>query len=528
MPNALAIVLHAHLPLLTGEPERDWLFEAMAETYVPLLEALEGLAETNQGPLLALSLSPTLCAMLADEATATGFVEYLDARIALADQTARAAPDSSTSEAARFHAEFYLHVRELFDRKCSRQLLSRFARLRDSGHVELLTTAATHAILPLASTDGAIHAQIAIACVEHERHFGHRPRGFWLPECAYRPGIEEFLAREGIDYFVVAAHAVLHATPKPASGPLLPVLCPNRLAAFPIDIESAKQVWCRNEGYPGHASYREFHRDIGFDAPYHEIKPFLHEDGLRRSLGVRCFRVTGDVPLGAKLPYEPQSAYAQAREHAGDFVQARSQQHHQAASDLGVDPLLLVAYDAELFGHWWFEGVHFLKEVLNLASAPASSITLTTPDQYLQNAGQLQQVQPATSSWGEGGYFDRWLSPANDWIYPELHEAEATMAHFAACFPMATEPVTRALRHMARELLLAQSSDWAFMISQGDTSDYGAQRTRLHLARFAELAEHLQADSVDTERLALLERDYTLFPNIDHRLWAPSSPPPPG
>lgn len=521
MPHAsLAIILHAHLPYLVNGPQNDWLFEAMAETYVPLLDMLERLPKREQGPILALSLSPTLCEMLSASDLADRFLHYVQQRIEIAQRAAQDASAALSADAARFHVRFYQHIRSLYESRYAGRMLQAFAELSRGGQIELLTTAATHAVLPLLATRQSLHAQVAIACANHEKHFGRRPRAFWLPECAYSPGIETALAGQGIDCFVVAPHAFLHAEPRPLHGPYAPALCPNRVAAFALDIESAKQVWSRQNGYPGDPWYREFHRDVGFDAAYDDIESFLHHDGVRRSLGVRCFRITGDVPLHAKLPYEPERAFVRAQAHAADFVQRRVEQTQNLAKDLQFSPLVMVGYDAELFGHWWFEGVAFLEEVLKRVTQSACPLALTTPVAFLEQAGQLQCLQPAESTWGRGGYFTAWVDPVNDWIYLRIHAAEEAMAELAQMFPDASDLTTRALKQAGRELLLAQSSDWAFMMSQGETGDYGAERFRLHIGRFTKLAEQTQRGEIEAEWLAQIEEADAVFPEMDYRAWA--------
>ena len=507
-PPQLMALLHAHLPYVADGPEQDWLFEAMAETYVPLLATLERMQGHCRGPLLALSFSPVLCEMLAADQTHARLGAYLDERIAAAGAAVASAGSAEEAGAARFYVGLYERTQTRAASLTHRGLLGAFRDLEAGGVVELLTTAATHALLPLLANSQSVRAQLATAREAHQRHFGKPPRGLWLPECGYAPGLEEAAAAEGFDYLFLAGHGVLDADPRPQCGPFAPVVLPNRVAAFPLDADSGQRVWNRHAGYPGSPWYREFHRDLGFE----RARP--------RRRGIGLHRVTGDVPLHEKAWYDPQHATDQARLDAGDFVRYVQEQAHALAGELGVAPLVTVAFDAELFGHWWLEGVDFLEAVLRGLSEPDDAVSLATPSEFLARAGRLQRVQPAASTWGRGGYFATWLDPSNDWIYPLLHRAEERLIELANGHNTPDALLRRALNQAARELMLAQSSDWPFMMSQGDKGEYAARRIRQHLDRFESLAQQISSAAVDVPGLRGLEAKDTVFPQLDYRLWA--------
>lgn len=541
-----SLILHAHLPFVRHPEhpemlEEDWLFEAITEVYLPLVDALARLRAEGCKPRLTLSVSPTLCEMLADDLLRARYTRHLDTLLALAakelSRTFREEPQSHT--AARFNYETLRAARRLWEETHARDLIRAFAALQDAGALEIITCAATHGLLPLVSTVEARRAQVRVAVANYRKHFKREPRGIWLPECAYTAGLEELIAEAGVEYFVVESHAVLNGEPRPRYGVHAPVKCANGVAAFARDLETGEQVWSASIGYPGDPAYREFYRDLGWDAPLEHLRPHLHADGRRRNLGIKYHRVTGrDVPLSHKQPYDPQTAAARARQHARHFVDERIKQVVRLRDALGGRaPVVVAPYDAELFGHWWFEGVQFLESVFRLLHERRDVIGSVTPGDLLDDGETMQTQRLATSSWGEGGHFKVWLSDANAWVYPLQHAAEARMTALADRFTYedhrdeaatndaiiddhrVRELTARALKQCARELLLAQSSDWAFQMHGGSTADYAAARFRSHVARFNALADQVEREEIDEPLLFEIERRDNLFAEIDPEIY---------
>jgi 1,4-alpha-glucan branching enzyme len=279
-------------------------------------------------------------------------------------------------------------------------------------------------------------------------------------------------------------------------------------------------VWSAEEGYPGDPLYREFYRDAGWDAPLPLLAPILG-DGPRKNVGIKLSRITGKVPLHEKEAYVPAWASERARVHARHFLSERRKQIASVEAEIGVEPLLVAPYDAELFGHWWYEGPQFLEALFRAAAEPSegTGVTLTTPVEWLAKNPVAQRVTPAPSSWGDRGYWDVWLNGENAWIYRHLHRAEEHMVELATRF-VAPHPLeARALTQAARELLLAQSSDWAFIISMKTAVPYAVKRTRLHLASFDRLYHELLEGRVDEAHLAELEYRSPIFSELDWRTW---------
>ncbi len=512
MPDSyLCLFLNAHLPYVRHTEqddflEEDWFLEAVIETYMPLVDALEGLLREGVPYRLAVSLSPTLCEMLADDLLLSRCRRRIERLHTLAAEEARRhAPDPEVSRVASMYESRFAHLGELF-RSWGGDILARFRGLAENGAVELLTTAATHAVLPLLRREESVRAQVRIGVRNHEKHFGRRPGGFWLPECAYGRGVDRFLRAEGIEYSFVDSHGLAYASPKPRYSCFRPVRSEGGVAFFARDPESAREVWSRDEGYSGHPDYREFHRDLGYDADEEYIRSRIFPGGGRRHTGIKYHRITGRVPLGEKLIYDPEAASSRAREHAKDFVRKRLEQAGRLSGAMKESPVIACLYDAELFGHWWFEGVEFLTEVLRLL-AQQDGLALTTPSSMLDASGQLQTCEPAASSWGYRGYFETWVNASNDWVLPVVHAAEDSVARIPAAD-------SRIRVQALRELLLLQASDWPFIISCDTHVEYAVRRIREHSEKLEHLAAMVGRNDLDRPGLAEMEARDPIFPEL--------------
>jgi len=529
MKGALAIVLHAHLPYVRHPEypeflEEDWLYEAITETYLPLLEAFDRCASEGIPFRITMTMTPPLVGMLRDELLMSRYAARLDKLCELTDkELARTAGDRRMSHLARHVREHHYHLRRLFHDVYHRDLIAGFKRLQDSGHLEIITCGATHGFLPLMIHPEAQRAQIQVAAAHYRMHFGRDPRGIWLPECGYAPGIDKLLAAENIRFFFVDSHALVNAVPRPRRGVYAPVYTPSGVAAFARDPESSMQVWSADYGYPGDPVYREFYRDIGYDLDYDYMRPYIQPTGDRKNVGIKYYRITGRVPLSQKQLYDPVAARRRAEEHAASFLLNRQKQveHLRSAFGEGPPPIVVSPYDAELYGHWWFEGPIFLETLIRLA-AEQDVVKMVSPVDYLAQYPEQQLAQPPMSSWGAGGYAGVWLDQRNEYIYRHLHKAAERMIELARQFPDAEGLRRRALNQAARELLLLQASDWAFIMKTGTMVEYAQKRTREHALRFTRLYDQLKANqgaAIDEAWLSQCESRDNLFPEIDYRVY---------
>lgn len=520
------LVLHAHLPYLRHPEDPDalelhWLYQAITECYLPLLEVLERLEAEGVPFPLTLSLSPTLIAMLADPLLQQRYEEHLERLIALCDRevarTARHGPIHAT-------AQYYQHLLRRRRRQWHRyqgDLLGAWAGLWQRGRIELITTAATHGLLPLlAAEPAAVRAQLRVGLQAFQRAFGHRPPGIWLPECGYYPGLEAELGRLGLRYCFLETHALLAAEPAPPHGVHAPVEVGSGVAAFARDPECSRQVWSSREGYPGDFAYREYYRDVGFDLRPEELKPCLHPEGHRIATGLKYYRITG--PTDQKEPYDPAAGLQTADRHAGHFLWCRERQVEYLAPRLGRPPAVLAPFDAELFGHWWFEGPAWLEMLARKAHFDTRIWAFTTPSRYLAQHPPTHGAQPPLSTWGDGGYCDYWCNGENHWVWRHLHRQSARMAALAARYAgaPADSPTGRMLRQAGRELLLAQGSDWPFILRSGTQVEYARRRLLTHLGHFHHLARALEQGEGPPEWLPEAEAAACCFPDLDPAVFA--------
>lgn len=523
MPGYFSIILHAHLPFVRHPEhekflEENWLFEAITETYIPLLRVMQGWLRDGMDTRLTLTLTPTLCAMLLDPLLQERYVRHLNGLIELAEkEIQRTHFEKALNELAQMYHQRFLETREMYF-ACEQNLVRAFGKFQELGKIEIITSAATHALLPLLrGHPPSLRAQILVARDHYRECFGREPRGIWLPECAYAPELEKFLQDANLRWLVTEAHAILHADPQPRYGLFVPVFTPGGIAAFGRDPESSRQVWSRTEGYPGDPRYREFYRDIGFDLEFDYVKNYLPAPGIRGFTGIKYFRITGG---SVKKIYESRAALEAAAGHARHFLDARVAQIQKVEKIMDRPPLVLAPYDAELFGHWWHEGPEFLDFFFRKACFDQKTFSFITPGQYLQRHPTNQIAQPAASSWGEHGYWGVWLNETNEWIYPHLNVAQERMTELARRFSNPSPIERRALAQAARELLLAQSSDWPFILRTGTSPAYATKRVKEHVSRFTKIYEQLKKGTLDEPWLAEIESRDNLFPEINFSYWA--------
>lgn len=567
--GAFTFVLHSHLPYarLAGRwPHgEEWIHEAASETYIPLLQTLYDLKEEGIPYRLTLGITPILAEQLADPDVLSHFDEYLsqkieaaqkdihyfesDASVLLRDygEQFALADQPHLRDLAQWYQDWFQEIRSAFNERFGRDLIGAFRQLQDEGYIEIITSAATHAYLPLLNHDSSIRAQIGIGVRNYERLFGRPPTAIWLPECAYRPayideggrvrpGIERFLAEAGLRLFFSETHTLTggqpvgvaagdvigpygaikrrYVIPASATAPInrattfLPYYVNDSttgidaeqhsgVAVIGRDNRSGMQVWSANMGYPGDVDYREFHKKAG-------------------TSGLQYWRVTGhNIELGDKDYYHPDWARYKVEQHAEHFAHLVGDLLRNYHRETGGFGLVASNYDTELFGHWWFEGVTWLGQVLrHLAQNP--EIELTTATTHLDQHPPQHILNLPEGSWGTGGNHFTWDNPETYWMWPAIHEAEARMEALAGRFDAASADEVFVLQQAARELLLLQSSDWPFLVTTGQAREYAIQRFNQHLERFEQLAASLEQGQPDR---ALAEAYWELdkvFANLDY------------
>ena len=520
----LSLILHAHLPYVRHPEhesffEENWLFEAITECYIPLINVLDRLQKDQIDYCLTLSLSPPLISMLGDDLLQMRYLKYLHKLIELAKkEVIRTQKQLEYQELAQYYLHLFQQTLDTYQNQYKGDLLTAFKKHHATGKLELITCAATHGFLPLLNiSETAVRNQINTGIKTFKENLGFSPTGFWLPECAYYPGVETLLSEAGIDHFFIDNHGITNASQVPKNGVYAPLDCGNGVAAFGRDPDTSKQVWSSHEGYPGDYDYREYYKDIGFDLDFDYIKPYILDNEIRINTGIKYYRVTGkDFP---KELYNPVKALAKAQQHAQDFINKRQVQIETLNICMDRPPIIVAPYDAELFGHWWFEGPHWLESVLRLANEPDNNVQTLSCSDYLKQQTTHQVATPSASTWGDQGYSSYWINDSNAWIYPFLHQAEAEMEKLASDLEDLTiTPLqNRALNQAARSVLLAQASDWPFIMKSGTTTEYAIKRITDHLARFNYLHDCIRKNRINERHLIALEIMDNIFPTIDFR-----------
>jgi len=529
------LVLHSHIPYVLNHGSwphgTDWLYEAAAETYLPLLDVLKRLDEEGLKAGLNISFTPVLLEQLHSQRFRRGFLDYLTMKLEAAVNDYLYFQQSGQRELislASFWRKWYEKIFRLFVDEFSSDLVNGFARFQESGSVEIITSAATHGYLPLLSRDESIVHQVSQGRLVYQRYFGRKPAGFWLPECAYRPpyswkpplgqtdpyerkGVDETLGQEGFTYFFVDSHLLkggqalgvyLEKFPalrylwerfkeKYRPEPHRPLdfyqpylVHPSLLNVLARDEISGKQVWSRSSGYPGDGNYLEFHKK--------------HFPG-----GQRYWKITGpQIDLADKLPYEPEKAEERLEAHSDHFVWLLNETLKGRE-----EGLISALYDTELLGHWWFEGPEWLYRVVKKLSRPDSEVKPVTVSRALENIPASLIVSLPEGSWGEGEYHWIWLNDETAWIWSKIYELENK------CWSLFKDPVRlktrnpRLLKLFFQEKFLLESSDWPFLISTMTARDYAEARASLHYERARKLFDLLSEDgNLTREESFLLDR----------------------
>jgi 1,4-alpha-glucan branching enzyme len=523
----LCMVLHAHLPYVRHPEhayflEESWLYEAMTESYIPLLDVFSRLINDGIHFRITLSLSPSLMEMLKDPLLMQRYSVYLARLTELAKkERKRNRGDHRFEPVVRMYQAKFKRIRYLFEEIYRRNLVSVLRQLQETGHLEIIPSAATHAYLPhLSLYPSAVKAQIRIGLEQYRDDFGRDPSGIWFPECGFAPEFDAYIKEEGLTFFFLEAHGIIRGAPFPKYGTYLPVLCRSGISAFGRDADASRQVWSSFGGYPGDPHYRDFYRDAGFDVDQDHVRAFLRPYGTKTYTGLKYYRITGKTDR--KEPYDVHHAMKKVQEHAYHFIRSREGQVMHFFEKSRARPVITATYDAELFGHWWFEGVYWLEVLFRRIHRIGRNIGLITPSEYLrlQNGSPLMQIShPSASSWGEKGYHEVWLNDRNDYIYRHLLKATERMIDLADRFSHAEGILLRSLNQAAREILLSQHSDWTFMINNDSAAEYARKRFQTHISRFTYLYESILSGHVQERTLTEMEDRDRIFQNIDYRVY---------
>ena len=521
----VSFILHAHLPFI-HHPESDsyleeeWLFEAISETYIPLLINFKKLEDEKVDFKITMSMTPPLLSMLDNKLLQKRYIKYLETHIELCEkELERTTYDTRLNKLSKYYFDRYSNDLHIFKDVYNCNIIQGFKHFQDIGVLEIITCGATHGFFPiLFVNEKTVKAQIAVGVQTYEKYFGKKPRGIWLPECGYVPEADKYLKEFGVEYIITETHGILYANPTPIYGTCSPIVSPEGIVAYGRDLESSRQVWSSINGYPGDYNYREFYRDIGYDAPYDYIKPYIACNGVRVPTGIKYYRITGKDC--SKDYYDPQWALDSVYKQAGHFFDSRQEQINNIAKYMDKPPIILCPYDAELYGHWWYEGPLWLYTLFKKVYYDKCDFAFITPGEYIDKYPEMQECTPCRSSWGANGYNGVWLNQTNDYVHRHLHKAGDRMVELAHLFPNEQDELKKlALNQCARELLLAQSSDWLFIITNGTMVDYAKKRIKDHIGRFTKLYYSLKNNNIDKNFLNDIIQKDPIFPDINYMIY---------
>jgi 1,4-alpha-glucan branching enzyme len=574
------LVLHAHLPWVLNHgiwPHgTNWVYEAAAETYIPILMECDKLMAEGYAPKFTIDITPVLCEMLANEKFKEGFIEYCDGKVSGAQADLEEFKNrgdipkieqTNFINMANFWIEFYTRTKRYFIVTLNKEILSGFKKLQDMGHIDITTCAATHGYAPLLSKESSIHGQFKTAVNNYKKHFGIEPMGTWIAECAYRPGydwkkpigtpasgyrpgVEKFLSRNGLKYFFVDSPLLMGGVSQGVYAGRFPLLkqmwdtfqkqykeekldfnreqyepyiistkdAKNPVAFFTRDENTGLLVWSGEHGYPATGgAYLDFHKKH-------------YKDSFGGGSGLRYWKITSPkADMGSKMQYYMPDIEDLLNQNAGHYKEAIKGVLKQYKARTGQPGLLVAPYDAELFGHWWFEGPWFINRVIRFA-AMDPEVKMTTCKDYLVEHGMPNKVVSLVEgSWGQGSSHWIWFNDWCTWTWEKIYEIEPMMEQLVAKYINRTEPeMQRLLKQLARENLIMQASDWQFLISTWSARDYAENRFTLHFENCKRLGNMIdrfgtgqKIDDGEWEFLARLEDVDDIFEEIDISAWLP-------
>jgi 1,4-alpha-glucan branching enzyme len=508
-----------YLPLKVSA-EEQWFFEALSDTYLPLLEVFDRLEKDHIPFRLGISFSPLLCYMLQDKCLLRHYLSYIDKQIEFGiREMERTENDPALHGLARFYYERFVDKRILFTERYGGNVLNVFNYYQKKGRIEFLITAATHAFLPVYTAyPEAIQAQIEVALYSFRRNFGKISHGFWIPELGWSPELDTYLKAYNFSYTIVDTHAGLLKNSGASRGSFYPIRTPAQTLVLFRDYHAWKDIQDAETGYRFSPVYRDSCDDVGFELPPDKVESFLNNRSGRVRTGYAYNTLGGRGRK--KQVYDPAAAANLAREQASSFLDARLSLLSRAEELGGGEPISLCACDADTFGRFWYEGPLFL-ETLFREAAVRQDIRFMTPGEYLckQDRMSMPSAMPEFSSWGFNGYAEPWLDASNDWMYPHAMHSLERMIELAERFPNDSGLKERALNQAAREILLVQASDWPRMLYKQEHAEYARDQVELALRNFTTIYESLGSNYISTEWLTNLERRHNFFPNINYRIF---------
>ncbi|MDR2923050.1 MAG: DUF1957 domain-containing protein [Treponema sp.] len=491
--------------------EESWFFEAVSETYLPLLGVFDRLEGAHIPFRLGISLSPLLGQMFGDDYLIKKYIAHLEHQIEFGRHEVERLDGRDECRVAQYYYNQAVERHAVFITRYDRDILKAFDHYRKKGRIELIAASATNAFLPfLCRFPEAVRAQMETALSFYRHTLGISPGGFWPGELGWVNALSPYLQSYGLNYTIVNSHGLLFGKPAPSRGTFYPVKTGDGLFVLACDYNASALV----AGMQQEGLRRDNSRDAGDEPENGESSPFLTQNGERYPSGYK-YRLEG-----SDTPYDPAAVKLSAPEHARKFLENASGRLAAASAYMKELPVSLCAFDADSFGRQWCEGPHFIESLFRLA-AGYRELQFMTPSEYLcqQPISAIEASQPEFSSWGHNGYAEVWLDSSNDWIYRHINRSIERMVELADRFTEDSSLKERALNQAAREILLAQASDWPALLYGGKNAEYAKKQIESALQNFTTIYESLGRSHISAEWLTSLERRHPVFPNINYRVF---------
>jgi 1,4-alpha-glucan branching enzyme len=470
---SLIFVLNTHMPYAKNKAypyttEYCWFLDCMTDTYIPLFSLFEDLGDKEIDFAITISLTPSVLEMMSDPDLCKLYENYIESKIQFLKESYKYNVPGIQAIVG-YHLQRFEKCREQLISRWNGNLIGILRKLNITGKIEFITSAISHAYLPLwESKPSSVKWQVSSSIEYFQSIFKKKPSGFWLPECGYFNGLEEILSSMELRYFFTAYDGIIKGTPAPKYDVNLPVLCSNNVAVFGKDWLPHNKIWDEFCGYPGDRDYLNFHSDIKNIIKTNKNFPFSNIPSVHLS-AIQYLAKNGAI-------YNPDVAYNKILAHAKDFAKACSDRFTEISKNIPEEPVIVALFDTEHFGHFWHEGILWLKEFITEVNRSQPCFKLSTPSSYLRREPTLQHVQPSPSSWGYQGYNETWLVDDNHFVYPIIHRfIEEIEKHV-----LKNDCSLKFKQALLKELWLVQSSDWAFMIQKNSFAEYAKMRIAKH------------------------------------------------
>lgn len=495
MDNKLFIFLHSHLPFSLNKGRwpfgEEWLFEISLSTYLPLLKIFFELKEMNINFHLNIGLTPVLMDQLKSQYFVEKFLEYIEIKEKRGKNDYERYKNDLKIKLTLDHYMIELYELKNLFIKINYDIVDAFKKFQDEGYLEIGTSAITHAYLPLLKYDFSRELQIKNGVKVYKKYINKEPNIIWLPECAYKPGIEKILKEANIKFFILNYHSLIEESEDVliyGKGELK-VNLKDKFSTFFLyktdygpyallrNPDTSERVWSRDYGYPGDGDYREFHKKS------------------ERS-GFQYWKITDkNLPLDKKDYYDYKKAIEKSKIHAIDFNNNLEKLFIDFNNKYNLNGLIVAAYDTELFGHWWYEGVNFIKELLILSNS--SKVYKTSNTENLSKIVPTKKGKFIESSWGLGGFHYTWYNSNTIWMWEKIHEVEDKFMKISDNIDK------KKLNALLKEKFLLESSDFPFLVTTSTAKDYAISRFNEHYNKFIMLLKNkINIDDINKDDFA--------------------------